>query len=183
MRKGAKRREWTVSDLRYLRENAGVLPRRELSRVLKRGARAVESQVHLMRKSGEDVTLRCFRSKLSTCPSCGALRSRMGSEGICEPCRRRRQLAKVQGRISDLLAKLPPDARAVYGETEAETESAWDPMPHPPSLLGLSRYERAKAEEAREIALEDWLTSNLRRQVKAAQKRKERIEKKVRMNS
>ena len=104
----------------------------------------------------------------------------MGSEGICEPCRRRRQLTKVQGRISDLLAKLPPEERAVYDATEAETESGWDPMPPPPSLADL---ERARAEEAREIAVEDWLARNLRRQVKAAQKRKERIEKKVRMNS
>lgn len=95
------------------------------------------------------------------------------------PCRRRRQLAKVQGRISDLLAKLPPGERAVYDATEAETESGWDPMPPPPSLAGLGRYERARAEEAREIAVEDWLARNLRRQVKAAQKRKERIEKKL----
>lgn len=155
MRKGAKRRDWTVADLQFLRDNAGKIPRRELSRALKRGARAIESQVYLMRKSGEDVTLRCFRSRLATCPSCGARRSRMGSEGICEPCRRRRQLAKVQGRISDLLAKLPPGERAVYDATEAETESGWDPMPPPPSLAGLGRYERARAEEAREIAVED----------------------------
>lgn len=52
-------------------------------------------------------------------------------------------------------------------------------MPPPPSLAGLGRYERARAEEAREIAVEDWLARNLRRQVKAAQKRKERIEKKL----
>lgn len=183
MRKGAKRRDWTVADLQFLRDNAGKMPRRELSRALKRGARAIESQVYLMRKSGEDVTLRCFRSKLTSCPSCGARRGRMGSEGICEPCRRRRQLAKVQGRISDLLAKLPPEERAVYDATEAETESSWDPMPPPPHLAGLGRYERARAEEAREIEVEDWLVRNLRRQVKAAQKRKERIEKKVKMNS
>ncbi|MFR5092536.1 MAG: hypothetical protein ACLTDR_11530 [Adlercreutzia equolifaciens] len=134
--------------------------------------------MYLMRKSGEDVTLRCFRSRLATCPSCGARRSRMGSEGICEPCRRRRQLAKVQGRISDLLAKLPPGERAVYDATEAETRAAGTRCPSP-SLAGLGRYERARAEEAREIAVEDWLARNLRRQVKAAQKRKERIEKKL----
>lgn len=178
-RKGARQRSWTTAELRFLRKNAGRMPRRELSRCLKRGAAAVKQQAYRMRATGEDVDLRCFEPRLSTCPSCGALRSRMGSEGICEPCRRRRQLAKVQGRISDLLAQLPPEERAVYGETEAETESTWDPMPPPPSLAGLSRYERARAEEAREIALEDWLTRNLRRQVKAAQKRKERIQKKL----
>lgn len=179
MRKGAKRRDWTVAELQFLRDNAGLMPRRELSRALKRGAASVRQQAYRMRREGEDVALRCFESRLSTCPSCGARRSRMGSEGICEPCRRRRQLAKVQGRIADLMARLPPEERAVYDATEAETESGWDPMPPPPSLAGLGRYERARAEEAREIAVEDWLARNLRRQVKAAQKRKERIEKKL----
>lgn len=179
MRKGARRRDWTTDELRFLRENAGKMPRRELSRALKRGAAAVRQQAYRMRRDGEDIDLRCFESRLSTCPSCGALRSRMGSEGICEPCRRRRQLAKVHRRISDLLAQLPPEERAVYGETEAETESAWDPMPPPPPLAGLTSYERARAGEAREIAVEDWLARNLRRQVKAAQKRKERIAKKL----
>lgn len=179
MRKGARRRDWTTAELRFLQENAGKMPRRELSRALKRGAAAVRQQAYRMRRDGEDIDLRCFESRLSTCPSCGALRSRMGSEGICEPCRRRRQLAKVHRRISDLLAQLPPEERAVYGETEAETESAWDPMPPPPPLAGLTSYERARAGEAREIAVEDWLARNLRRQVKAAQKRKERIAKKL----
>lgn len=179
MRKGAKRRDWTVAELQFLRNNAGLMPRRELSRALKRGAESVKQQAKRMRAEGEDVTLRCFRSRLATCPSCGAMRSRMGSEGICEPCRRRRQLAKVQGRIADLMARLPQDERAVYEATEAETESSWDPMPRPPDTSGMGRYERARAEEAREIAVEDWLSRNLRRQVKASQKRKERIEKKV----
>ena len=52
-------------------------------------------------------------------------------------------------------------------------------MPPPPPLSGLTAYERARAEETREIAIEDWLARNLRRQVKAAQKRKERIAKKL----
>lgn len=179
MRKGARRRDWTTAELQLLRDNAGKIPRRELSRMLRRGAAAVRQQAYRMRRDGEDIDLRCFEPRLSTCPACGALRSRMGSEGICEPCRRRRQLAKVHRRISDLLAQLPPGERAVYGETEAETESAWDPMPPPPPMAGLTSYERARAEEAREIAIEDWLARNLRRQVKAAQKRKERIAKKL----
>ena len=178
-RKGAKQREWTTAELRYLRENAGKMPRRELSRALKRGAKSLERRVARMREEGEDVTLRCFVSRLETCPHCGALRSRIGADGICEPCRRRRQLAKVHGRIAELLAQLPPEERAVYDDTEAETESAFDPMPPPPRLDGLTAYQRARAGEAREIALEDWLSRNLRRQVKAAQKRKERIQKKL----
>ncbi len=178
-RKGARQRDWTVAELRYLRDNAGVLPRRELSRALKRGARSIIQQAYRMRRDGEDVDLRCFEGRLETCPSCGALRSRMGAEGICEPCRRRRQLAKVHDRISVLLAQLPPEQRAVYDDTEAETASSADPMPRMPDTSQMGRYERARAEEAHEVAVEDWLARNLRRQIKAAQKRKERIQKKL----
>lgn len=178
-RKGARQREWTTEELRFLRENAGKIPRRELSRMLKRGARAVESQVYLMRRAGEDVTLRCFHSKLAVCPHCGALRSRMGNEGICEPCRRRRQLAKVHHRISCIMQRLPMEERAVYQDTEAETESSHDPMPEPPDTSGMGSYERARAEEAHEIAVEAWLVADLKRQIKAAQKRKERMQKKL----
>ena len=179
MRKGARRREWTTAEIAFVLENAGTMERRAICRSLRRSKCAVESKVRDLRREGLDVTLRCLRSKLSTCPACGALRSRMGSEGICEPCRRRRQLAKVHGRIARLLAQLSPAERAVYDDTEAETESAFDPPPPPPRLDGLSAYERAKAREAREIEVEDWLSRNLRRQVKAAQKRKERIQKKL----
>ena len=96
----------------------------------------------------------------------------MGRDGFCEPCRRRAQLAEVHARIAELLALLPPE--------EAEVESRRDPMPPPPPTAGLSYYARARAEEAHELACEEALTRNLMREVKAAQKRKERVEKKVR---
>ncbi len=186
MRKGAKARPWTVAELASLRESAGKVPRREICGKLRRSRRAVESQVMLMRSAGEDVTLRCFKSRLSTCPACGALRSRLGAEGICEPCRRRRQLEGVHAAMAGLLARLPPEERAVYAETEAETGSRADPMPRPPDTAGMGSYERARAEEAHEVAVEDWLARNLRREIKAAQKRKERVKKKLKtleMNS
>lgn len=73
----------------------------------------------------------------------------------------------------------PLDERDTYEKTEAETESRRDPMPKAPNTEGLSYYERAKAEEAHALACEECLAGNLRREIKAAQKRKERISKKV----
>ena len=46
-------------------------------------------------------------------------------------------------------------------------------------LTGMSRYAADKAAEAHDEAMERWLCRYLYRRVKAAQKRKERIEKKV----
>lgn len=180
MRKGAPRRDWTVSEVEYLREAAGIESRRDICRKLRRSAKSVERKAAQMRASGEGISLRCYRKQLLTCPACGRLSwTARGKEGICEPCRRREQLATIQARIAELLAMLPPSERDTYERTEAEVESYWDAMPKARPIQGAGRYARAKAAEAREVEVEQWLTRNLKRQVKAAQKRKERIAKKV----
>lgn len=69
--------------------------------------------------------------------------------------------------------------RAVYEEADAEIGSNSIPMPKPRSLKGLNSYERAKAIDDYDLAMEQWSIANLTRQVKSAQKRKERMEKKL----
>lgn len=103
----------------------------------------------------------------------------LGSEGICEACRRSQQLARIEAEVADLLARLPESERALYAETEAERETSGEPMPAMRSTKGLSRYRAAKAEEQNDLAMEQWRVRRLRRLVKAAQKRKERIRRKV----
>ncbi len=180
MRKGARRNDWTCSELAYLREMAGVASRRDICRHLRRSAKSVQRKADRLRAEGEDISLRCHRRQLVTCPACGRLSwTARGKEGICEPCRRRDQLAAVHGRIADLLAMLPPSEREVYERTEAEVGSSWDAMPRACPAKGAGRYAAARAAEAREVEVEQWMVRNLKRQVKAAQKRKERIEKKV----
>ena len=179
MRRGARRRDWTVADLEYLARSAGCVPKREICRHLRRSSKSVERKAAWLRARGRAVDLRCHRPALATCPSCGRLSGHLGREGICEPCRRRAQLATVHARIAELLPLLPPGERDTYEQTEAETESRHDPLPKAPDTRGMSRYRRAKAEEAHALAVEDALSRNLRREIKAAQKRKERIEKKV----
>lgn len=180
MRKGARCRPWSVSEVRYLVENAGRMPKRDICRHLRRSSRSVECKAYHLRGEGVAIDLRHHVPRLSTCPACGRLSSRMGRDGICEPCRRRAQLAEVHARIAELMALLPPEERATYEATEAEVESRRDPMPPSPVTAGLSAYARDRAEEAHAIACEEALTRNILREVKAAQKRKERVEKKVR---
>lgn len=185
MRKGGRRIEWTTADVRYLRESAGLVPKREICRRLKRSAKAVERKAAQMRAQGEAVDLRCFRSELALCPSCGCMRATVAGNrfGICEPCRRRTQLAAIEGRVADLMAELPEEERRVYEDTEAEREArVIDPMPSKRPTRGLSRYEAAKAEDDYDRAMERWLAARYARAVKSAQKRKERIEKKVKTN-
>ena len=76
-------------------------------------------------------------------------------------------------------AELPAEERRTYERTECGRESRADPMPQAPDTSGMSRYAADKAAEAHDEAMERWLCRYLYRRVKAAQKRKERIEKKV----
>lgn len=182
MRAGAKRNEWTMEEVRFLLESAGRMPQREICRRLRRSNKAVECMARRLRKQGHAIDLRCYRPTTVTCPACGRRSATARETGICRPCTLRRRLAATEGQISDLMQRLPPDARAIYEDTEAEKGSrVFDPMPRmplyaePPTL-----YQRLRDEEAHDRAMEEWEARRIQREVKAAQKRKERIQRKVR---
>lgn len=179
MRKGARRIDWTVAEERFLAANAGKMPKRDICQMLRRSSAAVRMKAADMRRNGEDVCLRYHRTELEACPCCGRLSATIGKEGMCEPCRRRDQLAAIQARIADLMPLLSPEDRDTYERTEAKLESRADPLPEPPDTGGMSEYRRARAEEAWAMAVEACVARNLERRVKAAQKRKERIERKI----
>lgn len=182
MRKGARRNDWTTEQVAYLIENAGRVPKREISLHVKKSAKAVERMAARLREQGHPVELRYFESRLVFCPSCGCMRLTAAEKGICEPCRRRDQLEAVQARISELWPLLTPAQRDLYEDTEAETESRRDPMPKKPDTAGMSYYRQQSRLERWLIECEQIQAANLMREVKAAQKRKERIEKKIRTN-
>lgn len=175
-------RTWTTGDLKRVAELAGTMPERELRRRLKLSSNQLAYAVRTLRRMGVNVTTRYYEPRLETCPVCGCRRATLGKEGICEPCRLKKQLADIEWRISDLMRGLTPEQRAVYEQTEAERESRADPMPQPRPTDGLNSYERAKASEEYDAAMEQWTATYLKRRVKAAQKRKERIQKKVNDN-
>lgn len=183
-RKGSRERPWTVAEERFLVDSAGIVPRREICLALKRSAQSVYSKARELRRRGVPVEMRCFRSKLGTCPACGRLSATLGCrEGVCLPCRRAAQLSRVNARAAALLARLPAEERETYALTEAELESRADPMPRPPDVSGMGRYRKAAAEEAHEVEVERWAARNIERRIKAAQKRKERIQKKVKTSA
>ncbi len=183
MRKGARRRDWTVAEERFLVANAGKMAKREICRRLKRSSKGVECKARALRRAGVPIDLRCHRSRLAPCPACGCPSGTLGKEGICEPCRRREQLDAVNARAAELWPHLAQANRDTYERTEAQTSaSRRDPRPKAPDTRGMSRYSKARAEEAHALALEAWTVGNLKREIKRAQKRKERIEKKSEIN-
>ena len=184
MRRGARLIPWTTSEEAYLLANAGKVPVREICRHLKRSRQAVYAKARHLRDDGRPIVLKHFVPRTEICPGCGCSRSTLGELGICLPCRKRDQLATIESRIAELMPLLPKAYRDRYEETEAERGSRSDPMPkHPTIPRDAPYYERMKAQEEWEIAVERAVLRNLEREIKAAQKRKERIEKKVRGNA
>lgn len=177
-----KPRAWTTGDLKKVAELAGTMPERELRRRLKLSKNQLKYAVNRLRSLGVNVTTRYYEPQLETCPVCGCRRATLGKHGICEPCRLKRQLTEIEWRISDLMAQLTPEQRAVYEKSEAQRESRADHMPQMPPTDGMDSYEAAKASEEHDAAMERWAAAYLKRRVKAAQKRKERIQEKVNEN-
>lgn len=179
MRKGARRREWTTEEVRELADMAGRVPKREICRRLKRSSKAVERKVSELRRAGVDICLRSYKRTMRPCPACGRMSGLLGRDGICECCRRERQLARIEADTADLLATLPPGDRETYERTEAERETAGEPMPAMRPTRGVSRYRAARNAELNDRDMEQWRVRRLRRLVKAAQKRRERIRRKA----
>lgn len=139
-----KPRVWTTGDLKKVAELAGTMPERELRRRLKLSRNQLKYAVNRLRSLGVNVTTRYYEPQLETCPVCGCRRATLGKHGICEPCRLKRQLTEIEWRISDLMAQLTPEQRAVYEKSEAQRESRADPMPQMPPTDGMDSYEAAK---------------------------------------
>ena len=182
MRSGARRDEWQLDEVRYLLESAGRVPKHEICRKLRRSSKSVEHMASRLRSQGYAISLRCYQSQAITCPSCGRSSLTAWETGICRPCTLRRRLAATEGQISDLLRRLPADVRSIYEDTEAEKGAhIIDPMPRMPTYAEPpTLYQRLRDEEAYDKAMEEWEARRIQRELKAAQKRKERIQRKVR---
>lgn len=173
------RKPWTYNEVRFLVDNAGKLSKRDICQMLKRSSASVRSKAAALRKQGIDVDLTYYEPTLDTCPFCGHLSATLDRRGKCKPCRLTDQLQTIQARISDLLPLLSIEERAVYERSEALLESKIEPTPEAPNTEGMSNWSKGFREEEHARAVELVLIRNLKRLVKAAQKRKERIEKKT----
>ena len=165
-------RTWTDWQVGYLLRNAGRIPADTLCEKLERDPAEVERVTARLRTLGYPVSL-----TLAVCPSCGNMAPLSYSLGICEPCHQRRLYARVQGSAARAFRSLTMADRATYEETEAETSTRkYDPMPSAEMVSSdADAVERMRAEDKYLTDMAEWQAKRLHRQVKAAQKRKERM--------
>lgn len=177
------RKEWTQDEVRFLLANAGKLPKRDICKMLKRSSESVQQKLKELRRGGwsqVDARLRHYASTMEPCPRCGRLSATIDRTGLCRPCVLDDQLMTIERRVSEMWPLLPPEDRATYAKTEAQRGSAADPLPEPFRITRrMSPYRIAHLAEKHAREVEEVTIGNLERRVKAAQKRKERIEKKV----
>ena len=179
MRRGAKLRPWTSGEILWLLTHAGTDSKRDICQHLRRSSSSVEAMAHRLRLQGHDVSLRHYARQAVVCPSCGRSSVTARETGICRPCQLRRRLRALQGDIADVMARMPPEMRATYEATEAELGGrVAEPMPKRPKPTG-TPYERARAEEAWDAAVEEWEARRLHRELRSAQRRKERMQRRL----
>ena len=180
MRRGQHARPWTKGEERFLAENAGRMPRRDICRELRRSSSSVYAKAHQLRRRGIPVELRCWVPRCWPCPKCGRMRSVMKSDGTCQVCRERDALRRCRDETDALLARLDPAERAAYEAADRWLGSRVDPLPPEPDVPeGASLYVRTRERDLWLLACEGVEIANARRELKAAQKRKERVCRKV----
>lgn len=179
MRKGARRNDWSTKDLRYLRDNAGVLSIREICKHLKRSRVSVEQQAKHMHLS-----LRCFKRHMQWCPVCATWRSSISDRtGQCRVCAKRKMYEDGETRVSQALANLTLGQRIEYDEQEARRGTRRFPKrPTKQVVSPTNRYKYAKAEESYLIELEAWEIKCLDLRIDANKSRLKRIRKKLGTN-
>lgn len=178
-----RRLRWTTSKTGYLLENAGSMALEDIASSLGCTPESVKQQAKRIRRTGQHVSLRRKPVGLRICPSCGKRRSTFSESGGCRVCELDERLATIKSRQAALLSHLPPSDRATYARTEAQLASDPLPKPKPARTIGMTAAEKMEAAEARDRAIEAWEIGCLNRKIKAAQKRKERMEEKCRTQS
>lgn len=177
-RNGAKQRPWTTAEIAFLKDSAGLVPRREICRRLHRGKRAVENKAQQL-----GLSLRCHVPKLAWCDDCATWRGYLDADGRCRVCRMKDQLQGREAACADAMAAMDPTTRRIYEDAETKRQSRRLPLkPRKHESCPMSRYERSKAETRYLLDIEDWQYQCLKLQYDAAKTRLRRMREKTGTN-
>ncbi len=169
-------RDWTLRETLYVRDWAGALPLSVVAAHLRRDWQEVASEAARL-----GVPIVYMGRPVYWCDECAGLAGRLHSSGVCWKCAYRRQLAQIEARTAALIKRLPREQIENYAMREAERGTRrHEAAPIPPDTANATPRALVAAQTAYIAALSEWEAKQARRQLKAAQKRKERIAAKVR---
>lgn len=170
-------RDWTLDETLIVRDFAGTVSLQRLAAFLHRPLGDVAGECSRL-----GVPFVYVGTPLQWCIECASWTGKLTKSGNCPKCNSRRLIQGIESRTADLLAKLPPEERAVYDDTEAERATiVWDAPPVAPDTSEMPPREAVVVYTAYLAARSAWEAENEYRRRRAAQKRKERIAYKVRV--
>ncbi len=153
-RKGDKQTPWTTYEIAYLKENAGIVPAREIQFMLKRSYKSVH---HMANRLG--LSLRVPTWTLEWCDECANWRSRINPKtGRCSICQTKLNIESEEDKCADVLSRMSPRQREIYETNEAKRgrRKAYLRAPKYPDLSGMSNYYASKKKEEYFRELERW---------------------------
>ena len=192
-------RAWTTREIRYLLDNAGRVPEADICAELGRTPRAVESMAHRLRLGGFRLELRSYAPRVARCPECGgpmdALRGQRFRPGsrpepparppeTCAACELRGKARRERERAEAAVKRLPMDSRRHIEAARKNIGNINIKRPEPPAAPyidpGAPWPRRKRAEERHQMESERAAAADAFRELRAAQRRRERVEAKLR---
>ena len=144
---------WTIPQLQYLMDNAGLEPIKAICREIKQ---PVEQARAMAVAFGIDI--RFYERELGWCPTCATYRT---IEPDCRVCELKGQLEALKRDNLEAFRQLSKAEQVKHLARDAAREETKLPRPKRPNLTGLSKFERDKAEEKYDIELERCLIAEL----------------------
>jgi hypothetical protein len=117
MRAGANTIPWTTEEERWLKENAGSIPIRDVCQHLHRSRSSVESKAHRM-----ELSLRHYEADMVWCDTCSTWRTEVDADGRCPVCKLRHQSEGRKDDYRTALDAMTPAQRARHLHNEAARE-------------------------------------------------------------
>lgn len=166
-----QRKCFTSLEINFIKSNAGKITARDMAIILGYAQSSIKNQAKKL-----NIDLTCYKSNLRWCDSCSTYRATINPDtGLCQVCRLKRMLEKIESNIADALKKLGVYEIDLYSKTESKRDTNIPKKPKKQSSDPMSRYERQKAEDQYLRDIEQWEIKIYTRKVNSAKQRLKRI--------
>lgn len=163
-----------MAEIRYLKEQAGKTPLRDIQFALKRSESSIKLMAHRL-----GLSLRVPVWRLEWCNECAAWRTYINPRtGRCRVCQTRANLIATEGKCAEVYSRMTAAQKRVYDDNEAKRggRKTYPPRPkYPLEVEHMGEYAASKAKQEYFRALEAWNIEKVQTEYDACRKRLERM--------